>query len=57
MNGQIALVESLASNVNCTTISESVMECNDNNIAENFVNEFSGVVFVSFLRLLAIMKM
>jgi hypothetical protein len=42
----ITLVEILYDNINCTFISESSMECIDTS-AENFVNAFSGVNYVS----------
>ncbi|CAB9515201.1 expressed unknown protein [Seminavis robusta] len=43
-NGRISLVETLASDVNCTIISDSLMECNDTT-PNFFVNEFSGAIF------------
>lgn len=47
-NGEIELLGGLYPNVNCTVTGDDIMECIDDS-AEFFVNDFSGVRFVSFL--------
>lgn len=46
IDGTIELVERLYENMNCSETSESILECTDTS-GENFVNSFSGVVYVS----------
>jgi hypothetical protein len=44
-NGDITFVNSTYTTVNCDAVSPGVMECTDN--SSNFVNQFTGVVYVS----------
>jgi hypothetical protein len=51
-NGNIKFVRSRYGTANCTNVRRGVMECTDTTTA-NFVNQFTGVVYVSTTRVLS----